>query len=261
MTRRDFTFEVYRRLCRNIIDSGYEVHTVEKYLQAQPESGFVILRHDVDSRPKKALLMAEMECEMDINSTYYFRFTKGLFVPDIIERIRSLGHEVGYHYEVLSKTRGNFEDAIKLFKYELAQFNKICKISTICMHGSVLSAHDNRELWNLYDFRDFNIAGEAYLSVGEGLNYFSDTGWEWSERHKMRDILSSNEGCANVSTTDDLQDVILNNRLKNIYLLVHPGNWAFSAPDWCQILIKNKIFNLGKGLLRSVNYYENHKQH
>lgn len=259
MTPRDFTFEIYHRLCQNIIDSGYEVHTVENYLRKRPQSGFVILRHDVDSRPEKALKIAEIESKMNVKSTYYFRFTKDIFIPEIIERIRSLGHEVGYHYEVLSRTHGNFEDAIKLFKYELGEFNKICKINTICMHGSVLSVHDNRELWNLYDFRDFDIAGEAYLSVGEDLHYFSDTGWEWSERHKMRDILPFNNGGPQVSTTDDLQDVIINNKLKNIYLLVHPGNWACSSCDWYQILIKNKIFNLGKGLLRSVNYYEGHK--
>jgi hypothetical protein len=46
--------------------------------------------------------MAELEHELGIQSTYYFRFPY-TFKPDIIGKIHDLGHEVGYHYEVLSK--------------------------------------------------------------------------------------------------------------------------------------------------------------
>jgi hypothetical protein len=33
------------------------------------------------------------------------------------------------------------------------------------MHGSVLSKYDNRDLES-YDYRDFGISAEAYLSLG-----------------------------------------------------------------------------------------------
>ena len=54
-------------------------------------------------------------------------------------KIPDLGHEVGYHYEVLSKANGNYERAIKLFEQELSKFRKIVDVKTICMHGSPLS--------------------------------------------------------------------------------------------------------------------------
>ena len=107
--------------------------------------------------------MAELEHELGIQSTYYFRVPY-TFKPDIIGKIRGLGHEVGYHYEVLSKANGDYEKAVELFEQELNEFRKICEVKTICMHGSPLSKYDNRDLWTRYDFRDFGIVGEAYLS-------------------------------------------------------------------------------------------------
>jgi hypothetical protein len=83
-------------------------------MHRSPESNYIILRHDVDSRPGMALKMAELENRKDICSTYYFRFTKNIFDPGIIRRVSDLGHEIGYHYEVLSKAGGNFEEAIRL---------------------------------------------------------------------------------------------------------------------------------------------------
>ena len=64
----------------------------------------VVLRHDIDRKPMNALRMAELEYELGIQSTYYFRFPC-TFKPEIIRKIRDLGHEVGYHYEVLSKAK------------------------------------------------------------------------------------------------------------------------------------------------------------
>jgi len=62
----------------------------------------VVLRHDIDGKLGNALRMAELEHELGIQSTYYFGFPY-TFKPEIIGKIQALGHEVGYHYEVLSK--------------------------------------------------------------------------------------------------------------------------------------------------------------
>jgi hypothetical protein len=249
MTARDFTLQRYRDLCEEIIGSGYRVFTVNDFLLQRPRSDFVILRHDVDSRPWMALKMAGIEKDLDIRATYYFRFAKGIFDPEIIRRIDDMGHEIGYHYEVLSRAGGNYEDAIRLFGQELEEFRKICNINTICMHGSVLSKYDNKKLWSLYNFRDFGIAAEAYLSLGNDFSYLSDTGWEWNRKHKLRDLMPSEEDNSSVNSTDDLFDIISNNKIKNIYLLVHPGNWTDGHYDWYYIFLKNKFFNAGKWLL------------
>ena len=38
--------------------------------------------------------------------------------------MHDLGHEVGYHYEVLSKAKGDYEKAIQMFEQELNEFRK-----------------------------------------------------------------------------------------------------------------------------------------
>ncbi len=252
---RDFTLDKYDELCRRINDNGYEVFTVNDYIRELPESNYVILRHDVDSRPGMAAKMAKRENRLDIRSTYYFRYTKDIFNPHIIGQISDLGHEIGYHYEVLSKAGGDYEEAIRLFGSELAQFRRICRIKTICMHGSVLSRYDNRALWSLYDYRDFDISAEAYLSVEGNFHYLSDTGWEWNKKHKLRDLMPIKQDEPSVNSTSELLDLISNNGIKNIYLLVHPGNWTDKNYDWYYILMKNKLFNAGKKLLRYTNDY------
>jgi hypothetical protein len=132
----DFTLEKYEELCLALLDSGYTPLTVCSYLGGQKKKNkkIVVLRHDIDRKPKNALRMAVLEHELGIQSTYYFRFPY-TFKPDIIGKIHDLEHEVGYHYEVLSKAKGDYEKAIELFEQELNEFRKIVDVKTIGMHG------------------------------------------------------------------------------------------------------------------------------
>jgi hypothetical protein len=61
----DFTLAKYEELCSAIVQSGYAVVSVKYYLSLslQPREKVVILRHDVDRKPEKALNMAEIERE------------------------------------------------------------------------------------------------------------------------------------------------------------------------------------------------------
>lgn len=251
----DFTLEKYKELCFALLDSNMRIMTFRSYLEETPKSDFVILRHDIDRIPFNALRMAELENQLGIESTYYFRFVKGFwgsFKPEIIRSIHELGHEVGYHYEVLSKSKGNYAAALKLFDSELREFRKICDIVTISMHGSPLSAYDNRDLWKLYDFKQFGILGEAYLSV-EDINYFSESGRTWSPRGKLRDVLNYDNVPINsyplVNNTDDLIALIKSRKENKLYLLVHPERWVSSRFGWFQFHMLDIVLNIGKRIV------------
>jgi hypothetical protein len=73
-----------------LLDSGYTPLTVYSYLEGQNNNNnnnkLVVLRHDIDRKPKNALRMAELEYELGIQSTYYFRFPY-TFKPEIIREI------------------------------------------------------------------------------------------------------------------------------------------------------------------------------
>jgi hypothetical protein len=101
----DFTLDKYRDLCQAAINSQYILFllTVRAYMtMPNPPQKCIVLRHDIDRNFGNALRMAELEPELGIQSTYYFRVPY-TFKPDIIRKIQALGHEVSYHYEVLSK--------------------------------------------------------------------------------------------------------------------------------------------------------------
>jgi len=227
----DFTYEKYSALCNELISSSYTILTVRDYLSLRPDTGYAVLRHDVDTKPHRSLRMARLEHSLGISSTYYFRHTRGVFDPQVIREVADLGHEIGYHYEVLSTAKGDYAKAIALFLKELADFQKIAKISTICMHGSPLSPFDNRDLWKVYDFRNYGITGEAYLSMGAGHYYFSDTGWRWDNKYKVRDLLPHTRDFY-AKTTDDIISAIHEHKVPSLYLLVHAGNWASNRSEW-----------------------------
>ena len=244
----DFTFGKYAVLLRELLNSGYTTLTIRDYLSRRPQKNYAILRHDVDTKPQRALSMAKLEQSLGISSTYYFRHTKEIFKPQIIREVADLGHEIGYHYEVLTKTKGDYARAITLFKEELHDFNKITPVSTICMHGSPLSPYDNRDLWKVYDFRDYGIAGEAYLSMDADMYYCSDTGWRWDKKHKVRDHLPGNREF-DAKTTDDIILAVHERRIPSLYLLVHPGNWTTNTPEWIAAWGMNLAGNTVKSLV------------
>ena len=252
----DYTLDKYQELCEAICSSGYTTLTVKKYFELRDKLEnnhikFVILRHDIERNPANAVKMARIENNLGISSTFYFRTLPRVFRKDVIEQIKDRGHEIGYHYEVLSKAKGDYEKAIKLFEQELNEFRKIVDVKTISMHGSPLSPYDNRDLWNVYDFRDFGITGEAYLSIKD-VNYFSDTGRSWNWKNKIRDFMPDQKQKIAVDTTDDLIELVKGNRVERFYILVHSERWALNDLEWVSWCIKDAVFNVGKKVLRSV---------
>ncbi|WP_440956282.1 hypothetical protein ACSAZK_04900 [Methanosarcina sp. Mfa9] len=213
---------------------------------------FVLMRHDVDGRAETALDTARIEKELGIQATYYFRTRNNVFVPEIIQEIERMGHEVGYHYEVLSTARGDHEKAIKLFEDDVDKFRSICNLKTICMHGSVLSKYDNRDLWKSYDFRDFGLIGEAYLSAGKNLNYFTDTGRGWNSKNNLRDFIPGKNEQISANTTDELIRLIKRNKISNFYISLHPSRWTSNSIYWGLFWLEDLVFNSGKKVLLVV---------
>jgi hypothetical protein len=255
-TTHDFTLEKYRKLCKVLLKRGYSPLTVRNYLGDGSGKGekTVIFRHDVDRKTLNALRMAKLEYEMGICSTYYFRYPY-TFIPETIKLIHNMGHEVGYHYETLSKAKGDLGQGIDLFKKELAAFREIpgCEIKTICMHGSPLSPYDNRDLWEKYDFRDYDIEGEAYLSMtGKDFVYLTDTGRTWAAKYSVRDAMPGAGGIPAVETTDHLIEWIRSVKNHVLYLTVHPERWAVSGTDWAISYIKDVVMNTGKAGILAV---------
>ena len=178
---RDFTKIIYEELLNELRMAGYLFVGFEEYLnKIEEKKKTVILRHDVDKSPRKALEMAEMEKMLGIRGTYYFRIKKDVFPEDEIKRIAAMGHEIGYHYEDLDVARGDVGAALASFKRNLERLREIVPVRTICMHGSPMSRFDNRKMWQDHDYRRYGIIGEPYFDIDfSKILYLTDTGRRW----------------------------------------------------------------------------------
>jgi len=241
---RDFSLKSYKILLHALKSANYKFQTFEEYLDHSVQRT-TLLRHDVDSWPVNAFQMAEIEAEFDIKATYYFRTSLLSYNEGIIRQIAALGHEIGYHYEDLSTHNGNYNNAIKSFERNLDIFRKFYPVKTIAMHGKPLSRWDNLDLWKKYDFRDYGIVGEPYLSIDfDQVLFLTDTGNCWDGyKYSIRDHVQSNFRFSIHSTYDLIEHLTKNQLPDRIMLNIHPARWNDNPIKW---IIRYYILTLPK---------------
>ncbi len=254
----DFTLSRYRRLLTALIGAGYRFQPYSGYLTG-PAERVVILRHDVDKRAANALATAQIEHEMGIAGTYYFRILPCSFDAAIIKEIARLGHETGYHYEDValvgrdrrfSSEQQLAELAIESFCNNLAAMRALVPVETICMHGSPLSRYDNTLLWRYYDYRHYGIIGEPYLDTPfERVQYLTDTGRTWNNRKiSVRDKVSTSHGTYR-TTLDIIRAAEENSLSPQLMLTIHPQRWTNSSGLWIYELLAQRAKNQIKRII------------
>lgn len=243
----DFTLDKYRELCQTVIRENFETITFRDFFMSNLKNHkFIIFRHDVERDIYKALHMARLENEYGIAATYYIRYNSKVFLQNIIEEISRLGHEIGYHYEVLDKANGDYDEAVEIFKRELKGFREITTIDTVCMHGgNIFTRWSNKDLWGKIDLTEFNILGEPYISVDyTKIDYFTDTSRTWENKYQLKDNVEFNRH--SIKTTDDLISLIDEGKIKKACILAHPDRWNNNVISWSKELIFQNIKNIGK---------------
>tara|TARA_Y100001970_G_scaffold144614_1_gene177591 strand:- start:627 stop:1394 length:768 start_codon:yes stop_codon:yes gene_type:complete len=247
----DFTIAKYENLLKGISSTGLKIYTVKDWIKLSPEKG-ICIRHDVDRKPANSLKFAELEENYGIQSTYYFRSKKVSFDQNIIKNISFLGHEIGYHYEELSDCKGDYRKAISKFEKNLKNLRKFAPVQTISMHGAPLSKIDNRDIWKKFSFADYDIIGEAYLTIDyKNTYYFTDTGRSWlNDSVNLRDIQSDSLlPKKRIASTDELIDFIKSSNLSKIIITSHPERWSSHFFEYLKILVKDNLKIFIKNIL------------
>ena len=194
--------------------------------------------------------MAQLEHELGVSGTYYIRNTPKTFDRRVIKKIAALDHEIGYHYEDLSRYDGDAPKAIRSFSRFLNELRTICPVQTICMHGSPLSKHDNKNLWKHYSYEDFDILAELYLDTDfNQLLYLTDTGRSWNSPFNIRDRVSSSYK-HNIRSTAQLIDHVQKRLLpQQLMITIHPQRWTNEWKGWLLELAFQNTKNIGKAIL------------
>jgi hypothetical protein len=250
----DFTVKKYNRLLRGLLEQDYPFQTFHEFLEA-PAHRSIVLRHDVDKRPRNSLVFARIERDLGLKGTYNFRAVPESWDVGIIREIASLGHEIGYHYENLATCGGDYDRAFEDFRRNLEKLRALVPVRTITMHGSPRSKHDSRELWKRYSYRELGIIGEPYLDVDfSKVLYLTDTGRRWDgSKVSIRDrvdpsmYLNLARSGHPIRSTDDIilaaKAGVLPGR---IMINIHPQRWHQRPIPWLGELVFQNTKNLVK---------------
>ena len=267
---RDFTLQAYKDLLIALQHSAYQFLTFEQYCIAKqtnsslPEK-VVILRHDVDLKAANSLATAQLEAELGIVASYYFRVVPQSNQPEIITQIAALGHEIGYHYEDMGIFNGNHVQAIAHFEQQLAYFRTYYPVKTICMHGNPTSKWDSKDLWKHADYKDYGIIGEPYYDIDfSQFFYLTDTGRCWDGYNvSVRDKVPlhqdnwNSRGLKFHSTYDIIKGIenglLAKEGINQIMITTHPQRWTNSNKEWILEFIIQNLKNTIKYILSKRN--------
>ncbi len=276
----DFTLTIYQEFLINLLKRNYKFLTFADYIlqnshtenskniidNFQASKKQIILRHDIDRLPRNALQMANIEFNLGIKGTYYFRIVPQSYNPNIIEKIINLGHEVGYHYEdidlIFSNQRsaiidknGNINEeklidlAYENFCMNLEMLRKNFNIKTICMHGSPRSKFDNKLIWTKYDYRKLGLWGEPYFDIDfNEFAYFTDTGRRWNGYNvSIRDRVKSSFNFNFKSTIEIIENIDL--LPDKVMFTIHPERWHNNPILWTKELLWQNTKNIIKKMV------------
>ena len=251
----DFTINKYRELVSALKDAGYEFVTYVEYAEGLRADKLVVMRHDVDRQVDRARRLAEVENEMGVRASYYFREK---FISDNsadIQHIESLRHEVGYHYEVLVTERGDVDKAYASFVRNVAELRQFVDVRTTTMHGSPTSRFDSKHMWRVYDYKKLGLIGEPQFDVDwSEMFYLTDTGRSWngvSRRDKVAErVLAWKSKGWVYENTDDVIRALREGSFPNCAMITtHPQRWTDSLGEWLKELVMQKLKNIIKRLL------------
>ena len=242
--------------------------TIEKYrnlLTALKQHKEHRIRHDVDLKPKFSLRIAQVESEMGMKATYYFRSMHFESHAEVIKAIIALGHEAGYHYENLTTCNGDSEAAYQDFCKNLEILRKIVPVSTACAHGSPRSPWNSQEIWNQHDIHALGIVYEPMMDTDFSKTlYLTDTGRRWdgykvSVRDKVPQYQEQWEKEELIfHHTDDVIHALNNPQhsihYKSLLINTHPQRWMPFGAQWLREACTQNIKNIAKRIIVCTKY-------
>jgi hypothetical protein len=250
----DFTQRKYVTIIEAALRAGYQVSGIADWHE-QPEKRepVLLVRHDVDRRPWNALEMAQNEHRLGVQTSYYFRALPCSHVPDVIIKIQSLGHEIGYHYEDWSLASFDAQRAIHLFNSHLTALKSLVPVRSIAMHGSPLSRESNLTIWKHCDFSKWGVIDAIESLDFRGFASFTDAGRTFgTTRANLRDYLKNEDRIAGVNSSDDLVQFLSGKSHPRVHIGVHPERWNDTRLAWARQWGVDSAANSIKRALRLI---------
>jgi len=216
-------------------------------------TSYVSIKHDVEASPAKSLILAEIEAKYGISATYYFHgfFARDTKSIEIIKKIQNLGHEVGYHYDVLDSNDGDFGAATLEFDADIIDFTKAgVTIKTVCPHGNPLKQRNgwdsNKDYFKNTTVRNanpgiFDVVNDFSKLPVE--HYLSDAGFNLKVIDNIRDNDKGGLEKDLVVNIDWICSTLTEG--KSLILSVHPHRLEGSK---LQLALRVNFFKIAKSI-------------
>lgn len=186
----EFTYRAYRGLLSLLREQEYPVRNYHNYEDA-PRC--VILRHDVDQSLSQAVKLAELEAEEGVRSTWFVLLRTEFYNvfskagTEALRHIRSLGHEIGLHFDEASYAPAlGPDEVVQNIIKECGLLSALLetRVSTVSMHRPSKSTLEA-------DFQIPGIVNSYGKTFFRNFKYLSDSRRRW--REPVLDIIRSGE--------------------------------------------------------------------
>lgn len=192
-------------------------------------------------------------------SNKYLRKINEIFSPALRKELETRTMIPGIFEKILDPVDNDlkkiivklFEEGIHDFENCLTNLRKLAPIDTISMHGSPLSAIDNRILWLKYDYRDFGISCEPYFDFDFNVFfYITDASRRWNDiKANKRDNVQASITIP-INSIYEIIQLLNNNKLPDKMIInTHPHNWSGNYTEWLKIKLTQDFKNVIKARL------------
>jgi hypothetical protein len=145
ISKCNFSLEHYKETL-TIAKEKYTFLTFTEYDKSKNNFNIILLRHDIDYSIEKAFVMAKLEHDLGIKSTYFILLNSDFYNPHssknikFLKEILLLGHEIGLHYdsdEILETQEPN-----KKLQENISQLENLInqKISVVSQHNPTVTS-------------------------------------------------------------------------------------------------------------------------
>jgi len=215
-----FSFDVYKEMIRNIQATKKYCDYADVVADDYGDSLFIVLRHDVEYSPERALKMQEVGNALDFKSSYFFQISNHSYNAfskknmDIIKEIHANGNPIGLHYHMCGKTDLN-EMAIdirrqtnimsEMLDIEIDRFSVHRPSKDVLKNGIKVDG-----LIDTYSSTFFSFAENATADTVLDVKYTSDSMFRWDYGFPDNEMLKAHP---------------------KIQILLHPDYWTQIGHD------------------------------
>ena len=207
----EFKFSSYEKCLSFALEEKYNFVNLSNAMEMDDKS--ILLRHDIDFSLDHALKFAEIEKSLNIQATYFVRthckYYNALSYSskEILNKLESMGHIIGLHFEEDYYTEENL--------YESMQLEKTILDSLLHNPLKHIAPHEptrtNRMEYDINKLAEVGIDFQAYdKKILEKYKYISDSSGKFKDGF--------------------LEEHLVKNKEKYLYVLTHPVWWYENSP-------------------------------